>query len=483
MSFILFPTQLFELKYIPKEYHKYKFYLIEHDKFYGLSLSNKNMNFNKKKIILHKASCLSYINEMKSKIDIKYLDKYPNIKNSEIVMFDVVDKEITEELIKFYKKQNTQVKILETPNFMTNKENLKIFFNKYKKNNKFIHSAFYNFQLKLHKIPYITKSYDTENRNAIPKDITSFDPSTSPKENKNKFVKDAINFTEKKFKNNLGNSDNFYIPITHKEAKKWFDNFIKSRMKYFAEYQDAIIPEEPFLYHSVISAVLNIGLINPDYIIDKVIDAYKTKKISIQDYEAFVRQVIGWREYQRIIYEFLAEEIIKKNHFNNNNKLTKHWYDGTLGIPPVDDAIKMAFEYGYLHHILRLMVMCNFMNLCEIEPKQVYKWFMEFSTDSYEWVMIGNVYSMGLWSDGGITMRKPYFSSANYVQNMAGNRYEKGEWEDVWHNLYYNFLIKNKKKLMKTIYARNLRHAEKFDNKRINEIKRESKKFISKYAK
>jgi deoxyribodipyrimidine photolyase-related protein len=477
MSFILFPTQLFELKYIPKEYHQYNFYLVEHDKFYGIT--NK-MNFNKKKIILHKASCLAYISEMKKKLDIEYVDKYPNIKKSEVYMFDIVDEEITKEIIKFYKKQDTEVKILETPNFMTSKENLKKFYEKYKKSNKFIHSTFYNFQLKLHEIPYIKKSYDVENRNPIPKNI---DLPELPKENKNKFVKEAIKFTEKKFKNNYGNCDYFYIPITHKEAKKWFSNFLKTKMKKFAEYQDAIIPEEPFLYHSVVSAVINIGLLNPDYIIDEVIKAYKSKKISIQDYEAFVRQVIGWREYQRFIYEFLKEDIISKNHFNNNNKLTKHWYDGTLGIAPVDDAIKIAFEYGYLHHIIRLMVMCNFMNLCGINSDQAYKWFMEFSTDSYEWVMIGNVYSMGMWSDGGVTMRKPYFSSENYVQNMAGNRYEKGDWENIWHSLYYNFLSKNRKKLEKTIYVRNLKHLDNLSDEKIKEIKKVSNDFISKYTK
>jgi len=439
MSFILFPTQLFELQYIPNEYREYKFYLIEHDKFYGMV---DKMNFNKKKIILHKASCLAYVDNIKEKINIKYTSSYPIIKNSKIVIFDVVDNYIENDVIKFYKKLKTNVNILETPNFMSNRTELDIFYNKNQKKTRVIHSSFYKYQLKLHKIPYIKKSYDVENRKYIP-DKEKLP--NMPKENSNKYIKEAIEFTETNFKTNYGDSNCFYLPVTHKEAKKWFNVFLKNKAKKFAEYQDAIVPEEPFLFHSVISSAMNIGLLNPIYVIDKVINAYKDKKMDIKDYEAFIRQIIGWREYQRLIYIYFTDDIISKNYFNNNNKLTKDWYNGTLGIPPVDDAIRMAFKYGYLHHILRLMVMCNFMNLCNINPYEVYKWFMEFSTDSYEWVMIGNVYSMGMWSDGGITMRKPYISSGNYIQTMAHNRYENGNWESIWKALFYNFYQKIEK--------------------------------------
>lgn len=472
MHFILFPTQLFELKYIDKQFHDFNFYLLEHPKFYG---SEGKFNFNKKKIILHKASSLSYIDAMKDKIKIKNVDKYPIIKNAIIYIFDIIDHEIRKEIITFYEKLNTKVNILENLNFMTSKENLRIFFNNKKK---LQHSVFYKYQLKLHNIPYIDKSYDYENRNAISKNINFDDVNIVV--NNNKYVKKAIYFTEKYFKNNCGDCDDFYFPVNHNEAKKWFDDFLQHKMNFFAKYQDAIIPKQPFLYHSVISSMLNIGLLQPEYIIKKIIKTYNEKKISINDYEAFIRQIIGWREYQRLIYEFMYEKIINKNYFNNNNKLSKHWYNGTLNIPPVDDAIKIAFHYGYLHHIIRLMVMCNFMNLCNIQPKYVYKWFMEFSTDSYEWVMVGNVYGMGLWSDGGLTMRKPYFSSDNYINEMSNNRYKSGEWNIIWKALYYNFIMKNKKKLEKTIYIRNIKYTEKFDSEKIKFIKNTSKNFLKK---
>jgi len=495
MSFLLFPNQLFELKYIPKKYHKYNFYLLEHPKFYGLTknnIINEKMNFNKKKIILHKASCLSYINNMKNKINIIYTSTYPLIKNNEIIIFDLVDDYLMEEINKNYK--NNKITILDSPNFITSKENLKKYYEDHKNKN-YIHSSFYKFQLKIHNIPYIklNKSYDIHNRNAIPlnTDLTKLSIKKLNKNNinnKNKFLNEGKKFVEDNFKNNYGSSEieEFYIPITHKEAKIFFNNYLHHRMQYFAIYQDAIVPEELFLYHSAISSIINIGLINPKYIVEKLIKMYDTKKITLQNYEAYIRQIIGWREYQRFIYIYLKNNILNVNYFNNKRLMTKHWYHGTLGIPPVDDAIKMAFKYGYIHHILRLMVMCNFMNLCNLNPNEVYKWFMEFSTDSYEWVMVGNVYSMGLWSDGGITMRKPYISTDNYINEMSKNRYIKEndeEWQVIWKSLYYNFLMKNKNKLRKTIYNRNIKYLNKMDNEEKKNIKRISELFINKITK
>lgn len=474
MIFILFPTQLFELRYFPKEVLNYKFYLIEHPKFYG---TLDGMNFNKKKILLHKASCLAYIDSMKKHIDIEYVSKYPKIDQGEIILFDPIDHYLSDEVTSFYSKKNLSIQILESPNFMSSTQDLDVYYKKHKKSSSYLHGAFYKFQLKLHKIPYITKSYDTENRNALPDDIKI--PSL-PKEIDNPYTKQASDFVEKKFKKNYGNTDNFFFPTTHKEAKNIFDSFIKNKAKFFAKYQDAIMPEEPLLFHSMISSSINIGLLNPDYIIASLITAYENKEMSMHDYEAFMRQIIGWREYQRFIYLFLHNDIRGTNYFDNKQKLTAAWYNGSLGIPPVDDAIKTAFNYGYLHHIIRLMVMANFMNLCRIHPDEVYAWMMEFSIDSYEWVMIGNVYSMGMWSDGGLTMRKPYISSGNYIQKMSNNRYQKGEWEEIWNALFYDFLMHNSKKLSKTIYIRNIGYAMKMNPQTVAKIKQLSSTFIKK---
>lgn len=467
MSFLLFPNQLYELKYIPNEYHEYKFYLYDHPLFYG-KRKNMKMNFNKKKIILHKASILHYVDHIK--LNIKIIKEYPKVNS--IIYFDTLDKQLEEEINKKYDKK---IK-LESPNFISSSSQIKEFYEKNKNKKSFLHNSFYKYQLEIHKIPYIKKTYDKENREAIPKNEEIPNIKFPPL---NVYIKKAIEIVKREYGNNYGDVENFYIPITHEDAKNWLKQFIKMRFKKFGIYQDAMIPDEAFLFHSVLSPMMNIGLINPEYIIKEVIKSYEKKEISINDYEAFIRQIIGWREYQRFIYEYLYNDIINENYFNNKKKLNKNWYEGTLGILPVDNVIKMAFKWGYIHHILRLMVMTNFMNLCGINPHEVYKWFMEFSVDSYDWVMIGNVYSMGMWCDGGLTMRKPYISTDNYISMMSGGRYEDGEWNEIWRGLFYIFLEKNEKKLRGTPYIRNLVYWKRNRNEKlINKMRKFLKIFI-----
>jgi deoxyribodipyrimidine photolyase-related protein len=155
-----------------------------------------------------------------------------------------------------------------------------------------------------------------------------------------------------------------------------------------------------------------------------------------------------WREYQR--YCYIYYNFNNKNYFKNNKKLNSKWYSGNTGIDPIDTCIKNGFNTGYLHHIERLMVVGNFMNLSEISPKEGFKWFMEFSCDSYEWVMNQNVYDMVFFVSGGATMRRPYISSSNYILKMSN--YKKGKWSEIWDTKYKNFLKKNKDKLWKFRY-------------------------------
>jgi deoxyribodipyrimidine photolyase-related protein len=224
--------------------------------------------------------------------------------------------------------------------------------------------------------------------------------------------------------------------------------------------------------------MLNIGLITPQQVVTIISDYYNKHKgqIGIANYEGFIRQIIGWREYQRYIYQYAGNLMRSGNHFGNRQNLSHHWYDGTLGVKPVDDAIKLAVNDGYIHHILRLMVVGNFMNLVGIHPHHVYKWFMEFSLDSYDWVMVGNVYSMTLWADGGMTMRKPYISGSGYIMKMSNYPFSKridqktikdrkdgkdgkensnGEthsWQEKWDSIFHYFIDRNSEKLSRTYY-------------------------------
>jgi deoxyribodipyrimidine photolyase-related protein len=188
--------------------------------------------------------------------------------------------------------------------------------------------------------------------------------------------------------------------------------------------------------------MLNIGLLCPKKIIHLTIQYYLRKRGTIKDnnFEGFIRQIIGWREYMRYLYEYQYDSLIKSN-LPLNTKSFDDWkplYNGTTGIYPLDAEIKKAVKYGYSHHIVRLMVFLNYFILSEITPEMIYRWFMEVvSIDAYEWVMIPNIYGMGYFSNK--FMSKPYISSSNYILKMS-NYKKNNSWENTWNNLYREFV-------------------------------------------
>lgn len=470
MELVLFPNQLFKKKYLPKNIKK--IYLIEEPIYFGYR--EKYYNFNKLKLVLHRSSMKYYYDYLNKSYNVEYIEfnevDYKMFKNKDITMFYYYDYELDKKI------KNINIKYIDTPNQVIKDED----FNEYNKQNKkrFRHDHFYNFIKSKLKILENIKSQDVYNRNPLPKDHKKIN---NPKINKddNEYIKEGKIYVEKHFPNNYGNVEDFIYPISHKSSEKWFNNFLKNKFEYYGDYQDSIHNEDIFVYHSIISPMLNIGLLDPLEIVNKVkIEYNKNKKIKLNDYEGFIRQIIGWRTYQLLIYKFKYNEIINSNIFNNNNKISKSFYDGTTNIPIIDFFIKSAFKYGYLHHIVRLMIISNFMNLCNIRPDDIYKWFMEFSVDSYDWVMICNVYSMGLWSDGGLAMSKPYISTSNYIMKLSN--FKKGEWNKKWDNLFYNFLYKNKEIIKKTIYRNNLNYLMRLDKDNRNNILKESQDFIKK---
>ena len=479
---ILFPNQLYEKKYLPNIKN---IYLLEDPIYFGFR--NIKMKFNKIKLIYHVICMKNYFDYLKkNKFKVTYINfdelknlKYTLLKKKEIesiTLFDVTDHLLLSRLKKALK--NKKLNILENPNFLIKLEQLEKY-DKSKKGSRFFHKNFYEFVKKELNILDKTKSYDNENRVSLPDNVKIPD---LPKRKKSKHDDYAKKYIEKNFKNNYGSTE-ILFPTTHNEAKNWVKYFCKEKLSNFGTYQDAIHHSEWFLFHSTISPMLNCGLINPDYVVKTVSDYYKKNKskVKINNYEGFIRQILGWREYQRYCYIYNDEKMRKTNYFNHKKKLSKVWYSGDTGIKPVDDCIKIAFKTGYLHHILRLMMMSNIMNLHRLHPDECYKWFMEFAIDSYDWVMIQNVYSMGQWADGGLTMRKPYISSSNYIKNMSN--YPKGDWEIKWKSLYYKFLVDHENKLKKTPYVRNLAHWRKMKKADKDNIIKLSNKIIKKNTK
>ena len=390
MIFLILPNQLFDIKYFDKSY---KYIIWECPHFFT------DYNYNKKKLLLHRAS-------MKYQYD------------------------------------------RDTPNLLLSLEHIKRYRDK---TDKFFFNAFYMWSKKeLDIIPNI-KSQDKLNRQK-PKNIVCIAQPYEDmvvKKEISKYIEDAKKYIEKHFKNNCGNLDkenDFIYPITRADSLKWLEHFIKNKIKNYGNYQDYIDKNNRHLCHSLLSALINIGLINPIDIINILERERKTRDIPMNSYEGFIRQLF-WREYQHYCYLYVD---FSGNYFGNNKLLTKEWYSGNTGVLPVDDSIREAFETGYLHHIKRLMVIGNYMNLCNIRPREGFRWFMEFSCDSYEWVMYQNVYDMVFFTTGGKTMRRPYISSSNYILNMSN--YSKDKWCEIWNDKYRDFIKKNKKKLWKYRY-------------------------------
>jgi deoxyribodipyrimidine photolyase-related protein len=193
--------------------------------------------------------------------------------------------------------------------------------------------------------------------------------------------------------------------------------------------------------------MLNIGLLTPEQIISKALIIGQTKNIPLNSLEGFIRQIMGWREFIKIVYEREGTKQRTTNYWKFTRKIPASFWKGTTGIPPIDSTIHKILKTGYCHHIERLMVLGNFMLLCEFDPNEVYKWFMEMFIDAYDWVMVPNVYGMTQFADGGLMTTKPYISGSNYLMKMSD--YEKGEWQGIWDGLFWRFMHEHRSFFLK----------------------------------
>ena len=460
--FLIFCNSLYELSYLKKKYNinlKEEFgliQLIEHPCHFT------KYNFGKTNLCYHKSTMLEYKDYLvANKIKVEYIDiiKF-NINNfykkiHKYYCIDPLDYELNGQL------EKNGVKIFENKNFLLSyTEHINIYKNS--KNIRF--TTFYNTIKEKYNFRY--KSMDTKNRLSFPKNKVSQIPDRI--ENMVKYNNDKKNIQEAKKYININFKDNppYYeydipiiLPINHKDSNKYFNNFLDNyALKDFSDYQDAIISPNSslsgalLLFHSGISASLNNGLITLDVILDLVFDKYKynqTKNIEfIRIVENLFRQ-FSFREYQ--LYCFINDNIYKQalsdNYLGCENKLNKNLYTGTTNIKILDDFIKLAFHYGYTHHIIRLMVFSIYFLFKEIHPKYVVQWMTEFSCDSYEFIMIGNIYFMCYSNsvDDKFGFNKSYIHSSNYLKKMSIG-YSNEDFGN-WDILFNNFIKKKYNKL------------------------------------
>ncbi len=273
---------------------------------------------------------------------------------------------------------------------------------------------------------------DAENRLKIGKGVTLPNWEKELAARQSKYVEAAAKQIQKEG-GGLGSSTSTLVfPTTHEGAAAALQRFLKTRLDEFGPYQDAITAEGDFHFHSVISAPMNTGLLTPAQVLEATLHYASDHKVPLASLEGFIAQILGWREYMRAVY--LRFPTPPPNRLHHRRRLGPAWYEGTTGLLPVDTAIHRVNQNAYLHHIERLMIVGNAMFLAEIQPAEVYRWFMEMFADSWDWVMIGNVYYMSQWTSDAITT-KPYISSSAYVLRMSD--YGKGEWTHDWDALYW----------------------------------------------
>jgi len=320
-------------------------------------------------------------------------------------------------------------------------------------------------------------SYDSENRVKLPDNIII---PKIPKIKKNSYIDEAILYVNKYFSNNYGNLNNFIYPIDHKSALKWLNNFLNKRLKLFGKYEDAVSTKYNFIFHSVLSPMMNIGLLRDIEVLEISNNYYLKHKesIPIASYEGFIRQIIGWRQYVYTLYILEGKNMRKSNLLNHKLKLSDNWWND-VGITPINFLINKIKDYAYVHHIERLMFLSNWLLLNQIHPNEVYHIFMEWTIDAYDWVMVPNIYGMGQ-SASDIMMTRLYFSSSNYILKMSNFKNDETNWVEIWNAVYYSF-IKKHIKVIGSNYATAMQ-AKYYNNKSENE-KREIEIINNKYKK
>ena len=447
---IIFPNQIFENSKLLDE--SSKIFLIEEYLFFN------QFNFHKQKILFHRMTMKSYEKFLKKKkLDVVYIDSTENIsdirefirnldkKIQSIKIYDPVDNWLSRRINDSCEEKNIKIENYNNPLFINNNEDLETFFRSDKK--KFFQTSFYKKQrVKLDIMMIGDKpeggkwTYDDQNREKYPKN--KIPPKIDyPKKDDN--YNEALNYLNNNYKNNYGliDDENIY-PYNFQLAKKWLDDFFITRFYEFGPYEDAVVKEKSILNHSVLSPLLNTGLINPKELIKRTINYHYENKIPINSTEGFIRQIIGWREFIRGVYVCKGTEERNKNFWNFSRKIPSSFYSASTGIDPVDDTINKINKSGYANHIERLMIIGNFMLLCEFDPNEVYRWFMELFIDSYDWVMVPNVYGMSQFGDGGLMSTKPYISGSSYILKMSN--YKRGDWCMIWDSLFWNFIDKQR---------------------------------------
>lgn len=486
---LIFPHQLFEESPLPLNQHPV--YIVEEYLFF------KQYAFHKQKIAFHRASMKKYAAFLEAKgVKLHYIHAQEEISDvrelipalaelgiSHIHFIDPTDNWLEKHIKTAAAASGTTYSIYTNLLFLNSPEELQDFFKPGKK--KYFQTKFYIAQRKKAGILLTEErgpeggkwSYDADNRKKYPKKKVAPDIAFPPIDT---YYEEAVNYVERQFAENPGElvKEPLY-PTDFASSQKWLRDFLEQRFEEFGPYEDAIVATESILHHSVLTPMLNVGLLKPGEIVEAVLEYDAKEDIPLNTTEGFIRQIIGWRELIRGVYEARGSDERSRNFWGFKRKIPPSFYEGTTGIAPIDITIKKVLKTAYCHHIERLMVLGNFMVLCEFDPDEVYRWFMELFIDAYDWVMVPNVYGMSQFADGGLMSTKPYISGSNYLKKMSD--YGKCDWQQIWDALFWRFMH-----VHRDFFAKNprlgmlIRNLDKMEDEKRQNLIIQAEDFLSK---
>ena len=444
---LVFPHQLFRSH--PALHASLPVYLVEEWLFF------RQYRFHQQKLLFHRASmqyyrdflqqsgyAVRYIEAMQPQADVRLLMQHLHEAGArQISLCEVSDNWLHQRLTRSAQEFGIELRFFQSPLFLLPTPDLEAYFAGKKR---FFQTDFYMQQRKRMRIlldennkPLGGKwSFDAENRLKYPSGQT---PPRVLMPADNAWRREAAEYIAAHFSTNYGSAQGgISYPVTHEESEAWLQDFVHKRLARFGDFEDAMVVQEGILHHSLLTPMLNVGLLIPQQILDAVLSAQQTAGIPLNSVEGFVRQIIGWREFIRGVYEAAGTKERTTNFWGFRRKIPATFWTGNTGMAPVDIVVRRVLATGYCHHIERLMVLGNFMLLCEFDPDEVYRWFMELFIDAYDWVMVPNVYGMSQFADGGLMSTKPYISGSNYLMKMSD--FPKGDWQQVWDALFWRFM-------------------------------------------
>ena len=328
-------------------------------------------------------------------------------------------------------------------------------------------------------------NYDKENRKPLKSDehvpgIALFPP--------DEITKQVMELVTLKFSNHFGSIKNFHYAVTRADALKALDWFVKHQLASFGDYQDAILENKPWLFHSILSLYLNIGLLLPVECLEAAIDAFKQGRVPLNAVEGYVRQILGWREYVNGIYWLKMPDYKKQNFLQAKNRLPDFYWHGSTPLNCLKQCISDTYENAYAHHIQRLMVLGNFCLLIGVNPGEVNTWYWIVYADAYEWVELPNVSGMVLFADGGMLGSKPYAASGSYINKMSNYcknccydvKQKTGDKACPFNYLYWHFINKNREILSHNQRMRMTYNTlNKMSTDKLTEITKNANEFIN----